>query len=149
MVPPAIRPGGRTRLSSARLVTDLPQPLSPISASVPLLGMAKLTPLTARTTPPSVWNSTTRSSTAISDECWDSVMDLPGDRVGGIAQAVADEVEGNDGEHHEGRRRQQPRQLQDHLDALRFVEQHAPAGHRRLDAEPEEAQRRLTQDHRG
>src|SRR6185437_16837276 len=110
MVPPVIRPGGRTRLSSARLVTDLPQPLSPISASVPPRGMAKLTPLTARTTPPSVWNSTTRSSTAISGDDWACCIGLPGERVGGITHAIADEVEGNDGQHHEGGRRQQPGQ---------------------------------------
>src|SRR5690349_21838124 len=148
MRPPAMVPGGRMRLRRLNPVTDLPQPLSPSTASVPPRAISKSMPLTARTSPPSVRNSVTRPSTDISG-AFSVLMRSPRERIGGITQSVADKVEGDDGEDDEYRRIEQPGQLEDHLDTLRLVEQQAPAGHRRLDAEAEEAERGFAEDHRG
>ena len=45
-------------------MTDLPDPDSPTRATLDPWPMRKDTPLTARTTPSSTWNSTSRSRTA-------------------------------------------------------------------------------------
>ena len=63
--PASIRPGGegiRRRMLCA--VTLLPQPLSPMTPTTCCLSTVKLTPLTARTTPSSVWKWVVRSRTS-------------------------------------------------------------------------------------
>src|SRR4029453_5033852 len=102
MRPPAMAPGGRMRLRRLKPVTDLPQPLSPSTASVPPRAIAKWMPFTSRTSPPLGRDSVTRPSTVISGELA-MLMRSPRERVGCIAQTVADEVEGDDGEDHEHR----------------------------------------------
>ena len=66
--PPAMRPGGsRTRRRIDSAVTDLPLPLSPTTPSVPPARIAKLTPSTARNSPPpSVAKRVTSSRTSSS-----------------------------------------------------------------------------------
>jgi hypothetical protein len=53
-LPGSIRPGGRTRRRRESAVTDLPHPDSPTSPTVSPDPISKLTPSTARATPPSV-----------------------------------------------------------------------------------------------
>ena len=60
-------------------------------------------------------------------------------RVGGIAQPVADEVEGQHRDDDDQAGDQQPRRQRQGLDVLRLLQQHAPADRRRPDAEAEEA----------
>ena len=65
IVPPVMRPGGSgTSRKMARFVTLLPLPLSPTRASVRPGATSNDTPSTARTTWPSVRNSTRRSRTS-------------------------------------------------------------------------------------
>src|ERR1700736_1077978 len=64
-------------------------------------------------------------------------------RIGRGAQAVADEVEGEDDDDHRDHRRQHPGVEIDRGEVLSVVEEHAPADDRRPQAEPEEGQRRL------
>src|SRR5258706_5270721 len=60
--PAAMRPGGdATRRMIDSAVTDLPEPDSPTTPSVPRSGISNDTPSTARTVPCSVRNSVTRS----------------------------------------------------------------------------------------
>lgn len=61
--PPVIRPGAGTMRMIACETTDFPDPDSPASATVSLLGTRKLTPSTTRTTPPDMLNWTFRSLT--------------------------------------------------------------------------------------
>ena len=67
----------------------------------------------------------------------------------GVAQAIAEEIERHDDQNDGKHRKKQPWIERDHADAARLGEQDAPAGYRRPQAEPEEAQRRLAQDHAG
>src|SRR6266508_6294421 len=69
-------------------------------------------------------------------------------RIRGVAKAVAHEVEGEHDDHHRQDRKQQPGMQLYGGEVLRLVEQHSPAGHRRAQAEAEERQRRLAEDHR-
>src|SRR5690606_36228018 len=65
-------------------------------------------------------------------------------RIGGIAQAVAEEVVGEHREDHgAGRPDQQPGRGGDGADVLCILQQHAPRDHRRLEADAEKAQRRF------
>ncbi len=56
-------------------------------------------------------------------------------RIGRVAQAVAEEVEGQHHDHHRQDRQHQPRVERDHVHVLGFGQQHAPAGDWR--AQPE------------
>ena len=67
--------------------------------------------------------------------------------VGGVAEAVAEQVEGQHRHDHEDRRDQHPRVQGHRLDVLRLVQQHPPAHHRRAQPQAQEAERRLAQDH--
>ena len=69
-------------------------------------------------------------------------------RVDRVAEPVAEEREGEHDEHHRHHRQQQPGIERHRLDVLRLRKEHAPAGDRRPQAEAEEGQRRLRQDHR-
>ena len=73
---------------------------------------------------------------------------VSGHRVGGIAQAVADEVERQHGNDDEQPRNQPPGRQAEGVDVLRLTQQHAPTHHRRSQPEAEKAQRGLGQDHR-
>ncbi len=63
-------------------------------------------------------------------------------RVSG-AQPVAEEVEGEHRDDHRHDRQHQPRIERDDADVLRLVEEHAPAGERRTQPEPQKRQRGL------
>ena len=67
--------------------------------------------------------------------------------VGGVAHAVAEKVEGEHGDDDRDRGNHQPRCERHGLHVLRRLQQGAVADRRRPDAEPEEAQRRLADDH--
>src|SRR5438552_3633089 len=69
-------------------------------------------------------------------------------RIGGVAQAVAEEVEGEDHQGHRDRWEEQPGRDGDGLHVLRLLEQDTPADRRRPQPQPEEAERRLADDHR-
>src|SRR5262249_32043046 len=111
--PSTIRPGRSTILKIDRAVTLLPQPLSPTMPSVAHGCRSRWTPSTAFTVPSS-WakyvfrlrtdRSGARGSTAI--------------RIGRVPQAVAQEVEGHDGDDHGHRRDHQPRRDRHGLDVL-------------------------------
>ena len=60
--------------------------------------------------------------------------------IGRVAQAVAEEVEGEDDQDHGHDRIEQPGIERHHVDVLRLVEHHAPAGDRRPEAEAEEGE---------
>src|SRR3954468_17112902 len=68
--------------------------------------------------------------------------------VGRVAQAVAAEVEGEDDDEDGHHREHQPRVERDDVDVLCLVQQHAPARHRRAQAEAEEGERGFAEDHR-
>src|SRR5687768_13801807 len=141
-VPPTIFAGGlgiRPMMESA--VTDLPQPDSPTMPSVFPRSSEKLTPSTARTSPSRVKKCVDRSVTSSS-----ATLRLPSARVERVAQAVGDEVRTEDERRDRDRR---------HRDDVRCDAVHEPAllGHlpprrvRRADAETDEGQNRLAQDH--
>ena len=67
--------------------------------------------------------------------------------IGRVAQAVAEEVEGEHGDDHGEAREQQPGRGRHRVDVLRLLQQHAPGDDGRLQADAEEGQRRLGQDH--
>src|SRR6185369_3551324 len=69
--------------------------------------------------------------------------------VGGIAQPVAEEVEGKDREDHKGTRIHEPGGTRHRADVLRLAQQHAPRDDGRLEPEAEEAQGGFREDHAG
>src|ERR1700733_13717626 len=125
-----MRPGGSISCRTARIVTLLPQPLSPTMPTTWLGNTSKLTPSTARTVPSSRRNDTRRSRT-----CSRGSVAVG---IGGIAQAVAYKVERQHRDDDDEARDQQPRRECQGLDVLRLLQQHAPAYRRRTDAEAEE-----------
>src|SRR5437879_5080466 len=97
-------------------------------------------PSTAWTTPSSVANSTMRSRTARTG----SGTDAPLGRVECVAEAVAYEVHAEDDQHDgQAREHRQPPRLRV---VLPLEDERAERGCRRLDAEPEEGERRFDQD---
>ena len=110
-----------------RIVTLFPQPLSPTSPTISPLRTSRLTPLTARVVPAIERKLTWRSR--ISSTLSESGTEFIGLRSGGqgrykiemdqkleygvkgVAQPVADEIEGEDGRHDKEGRRDQPRHL--------------------------------------
>ena len=69
--------------------------------------------------------------------------------VGGVAQPVAEEIERKDGQNDRHDRQHQPGIERDDADVLRLVEEDAPAGDRRPQAESQKRQGCLAQDHPG
>src|SRR5438552_697278 len=139
--PAATRPGGGTSRMIDSDVTLLPQPLSPTSPSTSPRSIEKLTPSTARSTPSPVskwvWRPSTESSGAMSE---------PEPGVEGVAQPVAEEIDGEDGQHdREPRKGREPPRRGDVVPSV--GEHPAPGGRGRLDAQPQEGQRRLVDDH--
>ena len=78
---------------TASIDTDLPEPDSPTIASTSRSSTCSETPLTARNGPDAVWNSTTRFS--ISKQRHHDLLEL---RVERVAQAVADQIDGEHGD---------------------------------------------------
>ena len=99
MEPPAIRPGGlgiNLRIESA--VTDFPQPDSPTIPSASPSATSKLMPSSARMTPASVLNSTTRSRMLRTGLEVDSDMiELGGNFFGveRVLQGIGEHIEGD------------------------------------------------------
>src|ERR1700733_8130048 len=139
--PPVMRPGGSINCRIARIVTLLPQPLSPTMPTTWLGNTSKLTPSTARTVPSSMRNDTRRSRTRSSGSVAVG--------IGGIAQAVAYQVERQHRDDDNQSRDQQPWRQCQCLDVLRLLQQDAPAYRRGANAETEEGQRGLVDDHHG
>src|SRR3954453_6085108 len=142
--PPTIFAGGCGRSPMIeRAVTDLPQPDSPTTPSVLPFSTSKLTPSTARTTPSRVKKCVWRSSTSRMAN-----LGLLRPRVERVAQAVRDEVRAED------ERRDREARNQDHV-RVRSVHlapllgHGPPGGVGRVDAEPDEREERLAQDHAG
>src|SRR4051794_10724624 len=138
--PSTIRPGRSTIRRIDRAVTLLPHPLSPTIPSVAPGATSKLTPSTARTVPSSCAKYVFRFRTDRSGSA--SI------RIRRVAQAVAQKVEGHDGDDHRYGRKHEPRRDGHRLDVLRLLQEHAPADGRRPEPEAEKAQRRLADDHR-
>src|SRR5690606_17084589 len=105
-VPPTTRPGTSTTLSIERARTDLPQPAAPTTHSVLPAWIPKLTPSTARTTPSSGKKCVRRSSTSSRYSPLRS-----GIRVPRISEAIAEEVECQDGDHDTDTREEEPWRL--------------------------------------
>src|SRR5580704_15210198 len=146
--PEVMRPGSSTSCRIAFIVTLLPQPLSPTMPSTCPGMTSKLVPSTARTNPSSSAKDTFRSRTE-SSGVEVSAFTAPSMtvRVGGIAQPVAHEVEGEHGHDDDEGRGQEPGGERQGLDVLRLLQEHAPADGRRADAETQERERRLVDDH--
>src|SRR6266513_1812966 len=68
-------------------------------------------------------------------------------RVGGVPQAVSEEVEREHHGRNERGRKQEPRIVAQALEVLGLLEEHPPARQRRAQPEIEERQRRLGEDH--
>src|SRR5882672_4747606 len=145
--PEVMRPGRSTSCRIARMVTLLPQPLSPTTPSTWPGMTSKLVPSTARTSPSSRANETLRSRTE-SSGVWSALTaSSMAIGVGGIAQTVAHKVQGEhrDDDHQAGQ--EQPGRKGQGVDVLRFLQEHAPAAGRRADAEAQERERGLVDDH--
>src|ERR1700761_348563 len=110
-----MRPGGSISCNTARMVTLLPQPLSPTMPTTWPGNTSKLTPSTARTVPSSMRNDTRRSRTRNSGSVAVG--------IGGIAQAVAHQVEREHRDDHDQSRYQQPWRKGQCLDVLCFLQQ--------------------------
>src|SRR5690554_5521499 len=133
--------------STARAVTDLPQPLSPTSASV-LPGVSvRSTCRTASISASSGEEKLTDMSLMV--RMGFSAIALPPMWIGRIAQPIAKEVHRQDHDHHAEPRRQQPGCCGQRADILRVLQQRAPADDGCLQPEPEEGERRFRQDHAG
>src|SRR5215207_7303838 len=145
--PLVMRPGRSTSCRIARMVTLLPQPDSPTTPSTWPGMTSKLVPSTARTRPSSRAKETRRSRTE--SKGWGAVLTSASMtvRVGGITQAVADEVEGQHSHDDDQAGGQQPGRQGEGLDVLGLLQQHAPADRRRTNAEAEEGERGLVDDH--
>src|SRR5258708_21266149 len=145
------RGAGGVRRMTARLVTLLPEPDSPTSASVSRWRSEKETSLTTKSGPPRVAKPTLSFSTvsaAASDTASAApapcgLMIEPG--IEGIAQPVAEEVKARHRRRdHEAGKDREPRRRCQIL--LSIVEHVAPACHRRLDAVAEKADVRFHED---
>src|SRR5262245_38102895 len=140
--PEATCPGGETSRMMDSAVTVFPQPLSPTSPSTSPRWMVKLTPSTARRTPCPVGKCVCRSSTARR-----ATSDLQA-RIEGVAEPVAEQVDGQHGQHDgQSRKGGEPPGGGDVVSPI--GEHPAPGGRGWLDAEPEEGERRLVDDHEG
>src|SRR5262245_45384128 len=153
-----IRPGRSTIRRIDRAVTLLPQPLSPTIPRVAPGYRSKLTPSTAFTVPSScakyVFRSRTeRSGSRRVDATVLTLATPPGPLrlssigIGGVAQTIAEEVEGHDGDDHWYGRNHEPWGDGHGLDVLGLLQQHPPADGRRTQAETQEAERGLADDH--
>src|SRR5437879_736976 len=160
--PPTIRPGGRTRRMIEYADTDLPHPLSPNTPRVRPRRTSNDTPSTAFTTPRLTWKWVLSSFTSSSRSCSSMavspsrafvailsmrIRSFASERVGRVSQAIPDQVEADRRDHHRNDRPEEPGLSQQHVELLRITQQQTPAGHWWPDAQPEEAQRGLTQDH--
>ena len=67
--------------------------------------------------------------------------------VGSVAQAVTDKVEGQNADHDKDCRQQQPRRQRKNANRLRILEQYTPTDGGRLQAQANETERSLAQDH--
>src|SRR2546428_11739558 len=151
--PLTIRPGSCTRRRIDSAVTLLPQPDSPPMPSVSPGKRSKLTPSTACTTPSSVKNCVLRSLTcstgavigvpAKSQILWGESSFLP--RIERVAEAVAQEVEGHQGQRERDGGRQHD--VGGDADGVEAVGGHrAPGGRGWRHAQAEEAQEGFKKD---
>src|SRR5580700_3457693 len=116
--PASLAGGSGIRRRTDIAVTDLPQPLSPTTASVSPSFTCNETPLTARLTPSDVRNCTCRfsiSSSAI------GLKILGQARVESVAQPVAEQVHGENRDRQECRREEDDKGL--------YLPQRAAVGH--------------------
>src|SRR5262245_38523038 len=129
-----MRPGlGTSRMMDSE-VTLLPQPDSPTSPSTSLVSIVKLTPSTARSTP---WLVAKCVSSPSTDRRGVTSHLQP--RIERVAQPVAEEVDGQHGQHdREPWKRREPPGCRDVVPSV--GEHPAPGRRRRLHAEPEERQ---------
>ena len=157
-----MRPGGSTICRIERAITLLPEPLSPTIAERACRARASSdTPSTAFTRPLRTGKCVARSRTsqdrrrarragphALVGWC-DGVQH--GHLLYGSAASRRPsprKLSAMHGGHHDGAGREQPGRGRDRADVLRLAQQHAPGDGRRLQAEAEERQRGLGQDHR-
>src|SRR2546427_7178982 len=112
--PSTIRPGRSTIRRIDRAVTLLPQPLSPTMPRVAPGYRSKLTPSTAFTVPSS-WGKYVFRFRTDKSVC---VAVLTSIGIGGVPQAIAQEVEGHDDDDHGHGRDHQPRGDGHRLDVL-------------------------------
>src|SRR5215831_13108074 len=138
--PSTIRPGRSTIPRIDRAVTLLPHPLAPTIPSVAPGFISSVTPSTAFTVPSSWAKYVCRLRT---DSNGSAAI-----RIGSVSESIAQEIEGHDCDDHRDRRDHQPRRDRHGLDVLRLLQQYAPADRGRPQAEPQEAQCGLADDHR-
>src|SRR5262249_22292105 len=93
--PPMTRPGGSTSPKIEKPVTVLPEPDSPTSPSTSPRSTVKVTPATGRTRRWRKKNEVERSATARTGSGIASPLEP---RVHYVAQAVADQIDRNDGD---------------------------------------------------
>src|SRR5262245_61171306 len=142
--PSTIRPGRSTIPRIDRAVTLLPQPLSPTMPSVPPGCRSKVTPSTALTVPSSWGKYVFRPRTERS--AWPPLAPIG---IGRVAQSIAQEVESHDDDDHGHGGKHQPGGDRHRLDILGLLQQDSPADRGRPQAQTEEAEGGLADDHRG
>src|SRR5690606_18872308 len=108
------------------------------------LSMEKFILSTARTMPSGVLNDTERSVTS---NMLMIVLSSPVAGVERVAQAVADEVEAEQGDNEEEQREQQLPQRAIHHRSGALADQRTPGGQRFLHAQPQERDEALGEDH--
>src|SRR5215207_8656737 len=145
--PESMRPGAGIIRRTECAVMDLPQPLSPTTPSTSPRRMVRLTPSTARTVPSSSGKDTRKSLISNSMLLSTNHCLLAGIRIGRITHPVTDETESHDGYDHKRHGCKQPRIQRDGLDILGILQQRSPRDHRRTQAQANEGQGSLSQDH--
>src|SRR5687767_4205715 len=142
-----MRPGAGIILRTECAVMDLPQPLSPTTPRTSPRRRVRSTPSTARTMPSSSGKDTRRSLISNSILLSTNHYLLARIRIGGIAHAVTNETEGHNGYDHECHGCKQPGIQRDGLDILGILKQRSPRDHRRTQAQANEGERGLSQNH--
>src|SRR6266850_4181638 len=143
--PPTMRPGGGISRMTLKAVTDFPHPDSPTMPSVSPALSSNETPSTAFTTPSGVKNWVFRSRTSRSGP--GNASYLPEPWIKSVADCIPEEVGGKHGEEDQHPwPDHQPARVEEK--GLGVGEHVAPAWYWRIDAQPEEVERRFGEDHR-
>src|SRR6266508_1403713 len=144
--PFTILAGGGIRPMIERAVTDLPHPDSPTIPSVRPLSTEKEMPSTARTTPCRVKKCVLRSRTSRSGTPLLALLRHTGARIERVTKAIGDEERAEDepGDREAGKDDQVWMGL---IGGIAVLRERAPGSLRWIDAEPDERQEGLAEDH--
>src|SRR5262245_29260037 len=133
-----MRPARSRMRITAYEVTDLPEPDSPTMPTVSPLAIVRSTCCTAVTMPRRVVNSTVRSRTSRSGIAVIAAPSSPPLRVDDVAQAIAEQVEAEHGDHQCEAREESDPPFAGHHECRAFGDHDAPFGCRRPDAKTNE-----------